>query len=485
MNTIRINGGFECWREKARCALLAGIAPENLAWEDEQSATPASLLEELIFREAEADQAFSPRVPPQFLDMARRVSCHRNVQRWPTLYRVLWRLTQGQRYLLEVATDPDVNALQQLDKQVRRAIHKMRAFVRFRLVKRGGRDWFVAWFEPDHPVVRLNAEFFVDRFARMRWSILTPDESVHWDGRRLEYTPGVKRDPSASPDALENLWQTYYAAIFNPARLKPKAMRAEMPKKFWRNLPEAPLIPALLREAPGRVETMLKESRRRTVGHTGNHQTPDVPETYSLSALQKAAKRCAACPHAGLATQTVFGAGNPAADVVLLGEQPGDREDRQGTPFVGPAGQLLDRALTSAGLDRDQLYLTNAVKHFKWEPQGKRRLHRKPSARDIECCRSWLEAELRVVQPRILICLGASAAQAVFGPAATPVRESRGEWKRSAHAPLTMITVHPSAILRIEDGAEREAAFNELVKDLSRVREAAIRPRREEMAAVG
>ena len=164
------------------------------------------------------------------------------------LYRLLWRLTHGEPQLLEISVDPDVAQAHDIEKSVRHDIHKMRAFVRFREVEHAGEKWYVAWFEPQHHIVEQNAPFFVDRFASMRWSILTPDRCAHWDGKELSFTAGVPRSEAPDEDEIEDLWRTYYANIFNPARVKVHAMQAEMPKKYWRNLPEATLIPALLHE---------------------------------------------------------------------------------------------------------------------------------------------------------------------------------------------------------------------------------------------
>src|SRR5690242_1600528 len=196
----------------------------------------------------------------------------------------------------------------------------------------------------------------------------------------------------------------------------------------------------------------------------------------SLKQLREEARGCQDCPLWANATQTVFGAGDPHARVMLVGEQPGDEEDRKGLPFVGPAGRLLDRALEAAGIDRSELYVTNAVKHFKWEPRGKRRLHKTPAQREIEACHQWLEGEIRAVKPRAIVCLGATAAKALLGPGFR-VSVSRGKPVKSAHAPLVFATFHPSALLRIRDEAEKEAAFRQLVGDLSLLKEAAPAPR--------
>jgi uracil-DNA glycosylase len=190
-----------------------------------------------------------------------------------------------------------------------------------------------------------------------------------------------------------------------------------------------------------------------------------------LPELRAAAKRCKACPLWANATQTVFGAGDPHARVMLVGEQPGDEEDRKGLPFVGPAGRLLDRALEAAGVDRDHLYVTNAVKHFKWEPRGKRRLHKTPAQREIEACHQWLEGEIAALRPEVIVCLGATAAKALLGPA-FKVSVSRGKLVASPFASHVFATFHPSALLRLRDEKEKEQAFRQLVKDLSLIRKA-------------
>jgi len=171
------------------------------------------------------------------------------------------------------------------------------------------------------------------------------------------------------------------------------------------------------------------------------------------------------------ATQTVFGEGNAHAKVMLVGEQPGDQEDIKGLPFVGPAGQLLDRALERAGVDRRTVYVTNAVKHFKWEPRGKRRLHKTPAQREIEACRQWIEGEIRAVKPRVIVCLGATAARSLLGKDFRVSRE-RGKFVKSAYAPFVFATLHPSAILRAPDDASREAGLEQLIEDFSLIRSA-------------
>ena len=210
---------------------------------------------------------------------------------------------------------------------------------------------------------------------------------------------------------------------------------------------------------------MIAHAQYQTAGEW--HPAP-APETKDLAKLRAAAARCEACPLYKNATQTVFGEGSRGAELILVGEQPGDQEDRAGHPFVGPAGQLLDRALEEAGIDRKLAYVTNAVKHFKWEPRGKRRLHKKPSSRDIAACRPWLVAEMHAIQPQVLVLLGSTAAQSVLGPQARVLRD-RGQVVTSEYCEQTMVTVHPSSLLRAPDEESRRRNYAEFVRDLKKV----------------
>src|SRR6266545_2951264 len=192
---------------------------------------------------------------------------------------------------------------------------------------------------------------------------------------------------------------------------------------------------------------------------------PFLPERRTLGALREAAATCEGCDLYRNATQTVFGEGRLKARVMFVGEQPGDSEDRQGRPFVGPAGRLLDRALDEAGIDRSLVYVTNAVKHFKWEPRGKRRIHKNPAAEEIRACRPWLDAEIAVVRPRVVVALGATAAKAIIGPKFR-VSQQRGEVVETPLPALVTATVHPSSILRAEDDEARDIAYAAFVRDL-------------------
>lgn len=193
-----------------------------------------------------------------------------------------------------------------------------------------------------------------------------------------------------------------------------------------------------------------------------------MPEKRTLPSLREAATVCKGCDLWKRGTQTVFGEGNSHARVFMVGEQPGDKEDIQGRPFVGPAGAVLDKALQAAGIDRDEVYVTNIVKHFKWEPRGKRRIHKKPNALEISACRPWLEAEIEAARPDVVVLLGASAAQGLLGRDFR-VSQQRGQWVRSDIAPIVMATVHPSSILRAPDDESRHEEMRKFVADLKKV----------------
>ncbi|HEV8348242.1 MAG TPA: UdgX family uracil-DNA binding protein [Vicinamibacterales bacterium] len=220
--------------------------------------------------------------------------------------------------------------------------------------------------------------------------------------------------------------------------------------------PRQQTIPGFELEPP----PLVKPEQRRTVSTVS-----DIPAAADLGELGSAAESCTRCELYKNATQTVFGRGPSSAPLVLVGEQPGDQEDLQGAPFVGPAGEVLDRALAEIGLDRRSVYITNIVKHFKWEPRGKRRIHMTPRANEIHACRPWLEAELGFVKPRVIVCLGSTAAQALIG-ATFRITRSRGQFYRSQWAPWVMGTYHPSAVLRAEDPAGADAVYRWLVEDL-------------------
>lgn len=466
--------GYAEWRRIARALLNDGIAPEDVVW---QRDAQADLLgEHSPSRDEGVAASPSARVPCEFPGIADSVLAHADPQAPALIYRLLWRLTHGEPQLLSLATDDDVVQMRTWDKAVHRDAHKMKAFLRFREVKApDGEPVFVAWFEPSHYVVERLAPFFVRRFAGMRWSILTPYRSAHWDGHETSFGPGALRSQAPEDDALEDLWRTYYASVFNPARLKVKAMTQQMPQKYWKNLPEARLIPPLIREAAARREAMVEQELMAPNRRTRPRVVAEPPPSGSLGEIRALAKDCRRCDLWKPATQTVFGEGPAHATVMLIGEQPGDQEDLAGKPFVGPAGRLLDRALEAAGLSRDAMYVTNTVKHFKFEPRGKVRLHKRADAAEQRACRPWLDAEIARVRPKLIVCLGSMAAHALLG-SRFRLLEERGTWHEREDGSRVIATVHPSYLLRLPDAEAREQGFTDFVADLKRVAKASRGP---------
>jgi DNA polymerase len=444
------------------------VAPEDVLWTVDGAAE--------LFGAAQPSPAPSEaaafKVPRSFVELADEVILHRSAERFALLYRLLWRLS-GEPELLRVHSDPDVMKARGFAREVSTAAHKMRAFVRFRLIEDPDPPpTYVAWFEPAHRVTERTAPFFVGRFANMRFSILTPDVCLHWDGEGLAFTPGA--DPADAParDSLEDYWRAYYAAIFNPARLKVAAMTKEMPRRYWRNLPEAALIPQLIQSAESRTATMVasaptEPSRRivRAAQRASRDASYEAPAPSTLEEVAAGVDACRRCELWRDATQGVAGEGPGKARLMFVGEQPGDQEDLAGQPFVGPAGQVFDRALAEAGVARETTFVTNAVKHFKHELRGKRRIHKTPATGEVQACRWWLDAERRIVRPRVIVALGTTAALAVFGQA-TPIKANRGRALQLPDQAQGIVTYHPSFLLRLPDADAKAAAYAAFVDDL-------------------
>ncbi|RZL64469.1 MAG: DUF4130 domain-containing protein [Variovorax sp.] len=505
------------FRHEARALLAAQVPPEAVVWH-----TPASAAGDLFGHAgpvggasdappsgpsasaAPAHGAVSAVVPPSFLTLCATVILHNDPARFGLLYRLLWRYTQ-EPALRHDPLDADRIEAQHMAQSVRRDMHKMKAFVRFRTLERapGEAPLHVAWFEPDHYIVEAVAPFFARRFTQMHWAILTPEQSVAWDGHALRFGPGGERRDAPPPDAGEALWLTYYAHIFNPARLKLAMMKKEMPVKYWRNLPEAALIGELTAgatERSGRMVDAAPTMPARRIVPLEVHHAPGshpaienaardaatatgpvaaLPEdpVEALAVLKAATNRCRECPIGAHATQSVFGEGPVRAALMVVGEQPGDQEDLRGRPFVGPAGQLFDRAIAQLGWPRDRLYVTNAVKHFKFELRGKRRIHKTPGQREAAACLHWLDSEIAQVRPRALVALGATAARALLGEPVA-VTKVRGQWHTRADGLRVLVTLHPSALLRADraDLADAEAAYRDWLADLAQAAQVVAEP---------
>ncbi|QPF86933.1 UdgX family uracil-DNA binding protein [Bradyrhizobium genosp. L] len=449
---------FEGWRKAARRLALNDMTPSDVTWavrgDDELFA--ASGIDDL----PDAPHA-TFNVPASFVELARAAILHRKDERFALLYRLVWRL-RSHHDLLHATTDPDVAEVHAMARAVYRDIDRMHAQLRFREVGREHKAHYIAWFEPEHHIVDAAAPFFASRYADMPWSILTPDISAHWDGHAISIASGVAKSDVPTEERLEEAWRRHYSGIFNPARLK--AM--EPPQAYWRNLPADSIIRPLLEDAmrmtggdcaPGTAEPHAPQQQQ---------DTPMARKDLSdgIAALREEAAACRACPLWKDATQTVFGEGPRDASVMLVGEQPGDKEDLAGHPFVGPAGQMLDRALEEAGIDRAKVYVTNAVKHFKFVPRGKIRLHQKPSTPEIRACRQWYERELAAIKPDLVVALGATAAQSVLGKI-TPVNKSRGRLL-DHDGTKVLVTVHPSYLLRLPDEEAKALEYQRFVEDL-------------------
>ncbi len=481
--TIRLAGqtDFDGWRKAARALAMREIPADQVGWVVSGAASADLFDGGDPCPDAVPNGGTAFTVPRSFMEAAEAVICHSDPERFSLLYRILLRLRR-EPDLLKIASDTDVRRLEAMAKAVRRDIHKMRAFVRFRRIGSGAEERHVAWFEPQHFIVERNAPFFVRRFTGMRWTILTPCASADWDGERLAIGPGAARADAPAEDDAEALWRTYFSSIFNPARLKVKAMQAEMPKKYWRNLPEASLIPDLIRGAEDKARDMIQKLPTEPAPHHARVKARHWPEpdvepgsddeganARTIPELRAAAEGCRRCPLWSDATQTVFGEGPENAIVVFVGEQPGDQEDIAGKPFVGPAGKMLDAVVVEAEVDRSEVYVTNGVKHFKFEPRGKRRIHAKPNAGEVKACRWWLDRELAILKPSLAVALGATAAQSLLGKT-VPITKMRGQVVEREDGLRVFLTIHPSYILRIRESADKEAERGRFLADMKAVK---------------
>jgi DNA polymerase len=368
---------------------------------------------------------------------------------------------------MAIPTDPLVARLSLMAKSVTRDIHKMHAFVRFREAgDQTGAERFIAWFEPEHYIVETTAQFFVDRFTSMDWTILTPKGSLWWDKKELCIGPPACQSDAPDEDAFELHWRTYYESTFNPARTNLTVMKQHMPRKYWKNMSETRAIPGLVATAASRVEEMIEKEAAMPAKRNPDKAVALMEDQApkSLAELNRIIKRSDSFIEGS--DKAVLGEGPMNPKIAFVGEQPGDQEDLQGRPFVGPAGKLLDKALEEAGIDRAKAYITNAVKHFKYVQRGKHRLHQTPTAAEVKRYRWWLQKELDFVRPDLVVGLGATAVHALAGHQ-MPIGKNRGPAELDGRK--AYITVHPSFLLRVPDEA-REKEYEAFVADLKRIR---------------
>jgi probable DNA metabolism protein len=466
------------WREAARRLRLSDIPPDHVRWGVGED---AGLFADSPLPDPPPGAVFT--VPKAFLKLADAALINRAEDRFDLMYRLLWRL-KAEPDLLAIVTDPEVDQALGYEKAVNQAAHKMHAYVRFRRVDDPEDDEtpeeYAAWFVSPHYVLAWGADFFVKRMANLRFTIITPDATAVWDTQKLRFGPGGDPGQVPAEDAKEDAWKTYFTSIFNPARLNPKVMTQHMAKHYWRNLPEAELIPQMIENAGARAAAMVaatptipSERAMKIAARRSRDEPVDggiAPETLQI--LAAGVQHCRRCELWRDATQGVTGEGPSHAAIMVVGEQPGDMEDLRGRPFVGPAGELFNRALAEAGIGRETLYVTNAVKHFKHELRGKRRLHKTPAAGEVKACRWWLDNELRLVKPKVIVALGSTAATAVLKRPVSVLKE-RGAAEALERGGRGFITVHPSYLLRIPDEAARTQGFRDFVRDLAAAKELA------------
>ncbi len=431
---------WDGWRAATRAHVLAGTPPETLTWSI--GATTADPRPEGPFPQAGG----SFGVPRALVALAAQAIQARAPDRFDLLYRLVWRAQAGEP-VLEQRDDPELSRARRLALAVRAEAHRMRTHLRFLALLHPTPTLYLGWYVPAHFVLEANAQLLARRFAAQRlaapslavarFAILTPDASAHWDGTNLHFGPGLAATLVPNDVALAAQWRDYGPDILAAARIGTAIPQAEALDEDPRPPDRPPIGPVVL----------------------------PFQRDSALIAAAEDASACRRCPLGDKATQTVFGEGPAGAALLFIGEQPGDQEDIIGRPFVGPAGQILDRALEEAGIDRRTIYITNAVKHFKFTPRGTRRIHQTPEAPEIQICRFWLDVERVQQRPRLTVLMGATAARAILGRPVTIGRE-RGRAFRLPDGTQGFITVHPSFLLRVPDEDSRAREYAAFVADL-------------------
>jgi uracil-DNA glycosylase len=422
MRTVALKSetDWDGWRRAARALVLAEVEPPALTWSVGGSS------------ETLPETAGTFHLPRALVSLASVAIQAREPERFGLLYSLVWRAHAGEK-LLEDATDPDLALARRMALAVRADAHRMRTLMRFLPVDDGQR--FLGWFEPAHHVLQANALLMARRFQALTWSVVTPDGAAHWDGSALLFGSGPRH--VADDEALQAWWDQHRERLLEEATRDVSVPEAEALDEAPRPPDRPPLGPVVM---PLRPDSALLRAGREAL-------------------------TCHRCPLYEPATQTVFGEGPAGAAVMFVGEQPGDQEDTIGRSFVGPAGQMMDRAMEEAGVDRRTVYVTNAVKHFKFTPRGRRRIHQTPEVPEIQACNFWLDVERGHLRPNLLVLMGASAARAVLGRAVTISRE-RGRPFAMPNGQKVFVTVHPSFLLRIPDAAAKAREYEAFVRDL-------------------
>jgi uracil-DNA glycosylase len=417
---------WEGWRQATRALVVGGVQPEALTWSVGGESAPLP----------QATGGF--HVPRALVSLASLAIQARDAERFGLLYSLVWRVNGGEK-LLEDDTDVDLMLARRMALSVRADAHRMRTNIRFLPVPEGRETRFLGWFDPAHFVLPANAQLISQRFPALALSIVTPDGAAFWDGKSLLFGSGLRH--AEDDEALRAWWETHRETLIEQAS------------------------PDVLVPAAESVDEAPRPPDRPALGPVVLHTRPDP----ALRNSAKDASACRRCPLYEPATQTVFGEGPVDSKVMFVGEQPGDQEDVIGRPFVGPAGQIMDRAMEEAGIDRRTVYVTNAVKHFKFTTRGRRRIHQTPEVPEIQACGFWLDVERAHVRPQLLVLMGASAARAVLGRAVTISRE-RGRPIRLPDGQHVFITVHPSFLLRVPDAAAKAREYGAFVRDLKAIR---------------
>ena len=467
--TLAAEDDFDGWRDAARDLAEAGVPPGAVVWLVDGG--PG----DLFSVEGVQPQGASFAVPRTFIDLAKSAVCHSDPERFALLYALLWKLRTN-RAAMEDRADPLLHRIDRLAKEVRRDVHKMHAFIRFREVEQpDGSTRFIAFFEPEHHIVRHTAGFFVRRFSNMRWSILTPELSIHWDGETLTEGPGAVRADAPGGDPLEAMWKTYYASIFNPARLKVGAMLKEMPKKYWRNMPETSLVQPLIASARARelemIDRAAAKSGLKNALEAEHRVEPGGNLRASWDALIKEARGCNRCDLYKHATQTVFGEGPWMRDRIRwrAARRPGGLGRSPVRRACGPGVRRRARESRNCSLGRLRHQCGQALQ-VRAERQE---AHPQQAGRGRDRGLPLVDRPgARADRPPITVALGATAARSIFDKVVT-IGRVRGSPLPLADGGECWMTVHPSFLLRIPEPDRRTEERGRFVDDLKRIRDRA------------